>query len=488
TGAVMAVPAHDQRDFEFAHKYDIPVRIVIQPPDGELSPDGMTEAYEATGTMVNSGDFDGIPSDLGFEDVCDLLELRGWGERAVNYRLRDWLVSRQRYWGAPIPIIYCDSCGTVPVPEEDLPVLLPEDLDVRRDGRSPLPLEKSFYEVECPRCGVEARRETDTMDTFVDSSWYYFRFVSPHDDDGPFDVEDAAYWMPVDQYIGGIEHAILHLMYSRFFTKVIYDLGLIDFKEPFSRLLCQGMIIMDGAKMSKSKGNVVTPGDYIDRLGADTLRLYILFLGPPELSKDWNGQGVKGARRFLSRVWRMVQERYVALLSQGEFASGVDEPRHRAMRSLTHRTIKNVTRDIEEFAFNTAVSFIMELVNGIYHYTSDGDVDRDVLGEAVEAAVNLLAPFTPFICEELWQALGKHGSVHQHPWPAFDEELARPEEITLVVQVNGKVRDRIAVPSDISEAEMEAKALACENARKFIALKEVRKVIVVPGKLVNIVV
>ncbi|MCG2795968.1 MAG: leucine--tRNA ligase [Actinomycetia bacterium] len=488
TGAVMAVPAHDQRDFEFAHKYDIPVRIVIQPPDGELSPDGMTEAYEATGTMVNSGDFDGIPSDLGFEDVCDLLESRGWGERAVNYRLRDWLVSRQRYWGAPIPIIYCDSCGTVPVPEEDLPVLLPEDLDVRRDGRSPLPLEKSFYEVECPRCGVEARRETDTMDTFVDSSWYYFRFVSPHDDDGPFDVEDAAYWMPVDQYIGGIEHAILHLMYSRFFTKVIYDLGLIDFKEPFSRLLCQGMIIMDGAKMSKSKGNVVTPGDYIDRLGADTLRLYILFLGPPELSKDWNDQGVEGARRFLSRVWRMVQERYVALLSQGEFASGVDEPRHRAMRSLTHRTIKNVTRDIEEFAFNTAVSFIMELVNGIYHYTSDGDVDRDVLGEAVEAAVNLLAPFTPFICEELWQALGKHGSVHQHPWPAFDEELARPEEITLVVQVNGKVRDRIAVPSDISEAEMEAKALACENARKFIALKEVRKVIVVPGKLVNIVV
>jgi len=488
TGAVMAVPAHDQRDFEFARKYDIPIEVVIQPPDSDLNPDEMTEAYEDPGTMVNSGEFDDMPSLLGIEDVCDLLESNGWGERAVNYRLRDWLVSRQRYWGAPIPIIYCDSCGTVPVPEDDLPVLLPEDLDVRKDGRSPLPLEKSFYKVECPRCGEDARRETDTMDTFVDSSWYYFRFVSPRDREGPFDISDAEYWMPVDQYIGGIEHAILHLLYSRFFTKVIYDLGLIDFKEPFSRLLCQGMIILDGAKMSKSKGNVVTPGKYIDRLGADTLRLYILFLGPPELSKEWSDHGVEGSRRFLSRVWRMVYERYLTPLENGELGSGADEHRDRAMRSLTHRTIKNVTADIEEFTFNTAVSFIMELVNGIYQYTSDGDVDREVLVESVEAAVNLLAPFTPFICEELWQAMGKPGSVHQQPWPSFDEELARPEEITLVVQVNGKVRERIIVPSDISDEEMKARALECENARKFIGEKEIRKVIIVPGKLVNIVV
>ena len=488
TGAVMAVPAHDQRDFEFARKFDIPIEVVIQPPDGDLNPEEMTEAYEDPGTMVNSGEFDGLPSVLGIEDVCDLLESNGWGERAVNYRLRDWLVSRQRYWGAPIPIIYCDSCGTVPVPEDDLPVLLPEDLDVRNDGRSPLPLEKSFYEVACPRCGEDARRETDTMDTFVDSSWYYFRFVSPQDREGPFDTGDAEYWMPVDQYIGGIEHAILHLLYSRFFTKVIYDLGLIDFKEPFSRLLCQGMIILGGAKMSKSKGNVVTPGKYIDRLGADTLRLYILFLGPPELSKEWSDQGVEGARRFLSRVWRMVYERYLTPMENGELGRGADEHRGRAMRSLTHRTIKNVTADIEKFAFNTAVSFIMELVNGVYQYTSGGDVEHEVLVESVEAVVNLLAPFTPFICEELWQAMGKQGSVHQQPWPSFDEELARPEEITLVVQVNGKVRERIIVPSDISDEEMKEMALECENARKFIGEKEIRKVIIVPGKLVNIVV
>ncbi|MBU4175287.1 MAG: leucine--tRNA ligase [Actinobacteria bacterium] len=488
TGAVMAVPAHDQRDFEFARKFDIPIEVVIQPPDGDLNSEAMTEAYEDPGTMVNSGEFDGLPSVLGIEDVCDLLESNGWGERAVNYRLRDWLVSRQRYWGAPIPIIYCDSCGTVPVPEDDLPVLLPEDLDVRNDGRSPLPLEKSFFEVACPRCGEDARRETDTMDTFVDSSWYYFRFVSPQDREGPFDTGDAEYWMPVDQYIGGIEHAILHLLYSRFFTKVIYDLGLIDFKEPFSRLLCQGMIILDGAKMSKSKGNVVTPGEYIDRLGADTLRLYILFLGPPELSKEWSDQGVEGARKFLSRVWRMVHERYLTPMENGEFGRGADEHRGRAMRSITHCTIKNVTADIEEFAFNTAVSFIMELVNGVYRYTSGGDVDREVLVESVEAVVNLLAPFTPFICEELWQAMGKQGSVHQQPWPSFDEELARPEKITLVVQVNGRVRERIIVPSDISDEEMKAMALECENARKFIGEKEIRKVIIVPGKLVNIVV
>jgi leucyl-tRNA synthetase len=487
TGAVMAVPAHDQRDFEFARKYGLPVRIVIQPPGAELVADDMTEAYEDPGTMVASGAFDGTPSEEGKEAVCDMLEANGWGARAVNYRLRDWLVSRQRYWGAPIPIIYCDKCGTVPVPEDDLPVLLPEDLALAEGGKSPLPVTESFYSVDCPRCGGPAKRETDTMDTFVDSSWYYFRYVSPHAGQAPFEPVDVEAWMPVDQYIGGIEHAILHLLYSRFFTKVIHDLGLSEFDEPFSNLLCQGMITKDGAKMSKSKGNVVTPGDYIDRLGADTLRLYILFMGPPELSKDWSDAGVEGAHRFLGRLWRMVHERYLPFIEAGGQPDG-EASRHRAMRSLTHRTVMNVTRDTEQFAFNTAVSFIMELVNGVYHYTSEGAPGCEVLTEAVCTSIQLLAPFAPFMTEELWEVIGRVGSVHEQPWPEYDEELARPEEVTLVVQVNGKVRDRITVPADIAEDEMKAVALAAENTRRHIEGRDIRKVVVVPGKLVNIVV
>jgi leucyl-tRNA synthetase len=322
------------------------------------------------------------------------------------------------------------------------------------------------------------------MDTFVDSSWYYFRYVSPRDEDAPFDPEQTRYWMPVDQYIGGIEHAIMHLLYSRFFTKVIHDLGLIDFKEPFSNLLCQGMITKDGAKMSKSKGNVVTPGEYIDRLGADTLRLYILFMGPPEVSKDWSDAGVEGAHRFLGRVWRMVRERYLPVAGGGE----PDAAKARALQSATHRTIMNVTRDLGEFAFNTAVSFIMELVNAVYQYTAEGPVDREVLGFAVRSAISLLAPFAPFITEELWQVMGEEGSVHSAPWPSYDEGLARPEEVTLVVQVNGKVRDRLTVAADIPSEEMRERALACENTRRFVGDKEIRKVVVVPGKLVNIVI
>jgi leucyl-tRNA synthetase len=488
TGAVMAVPAHDQRDFEFARKYGLPVRVVIQPPDRELVADQMTEAYEDPGTMVNSDRFSGTPNEQGKEDICDMLEANGWGARAVNYRLRDWLVSRQRYWGAPIPIIYCDDCGTVPVPEKDLPVVLPEDLQLAEGGKSPLPLSESFYGVACPSCGKPARRETDTMDTFVDSSWYYFRYVSPRAGEAPFDPEECRYWMPVDQYIGGIEHAILHLLYSRFFTKVLADLGLIGFSEPFTNLLCQGMITRDGAKMSKSKGNVVTPGDYIDRLGADTLRLYILFMGPPELSRDWSDQGVEGSHRFLGRVWRMVHERYLPAAAARVGGVEAGDTRHRAMRALTHATIANVTRDVEEFAFNTALSFIMELVNGVYHYTSEGEVDVEVLDEAVRAVLSLLALFAPFICEELWRAMGEKVSIHQQPWPLYDEELARPEEITVVVQVNGKVRDKLIFTAGIRDEEMKERALACENTRKFIGDREIRKVIVVPGKLVNIVV
>jgi leucyl-tRNA synthetase len=487
TGAVMAVPAHDQRDFEFARKYDLPIRVVIQPPDTTLVPDQMEAAYEDPGTMFDSGSFTGTPNDDGKEKVCDMLEAEGWGQRAINYRLRDWLVSRQRYWGAPIPIIYCEKCGTVPVPEKDLPVLLPEDLVLAEGGKSPLPLEASFYEAPCPACGGPGKRETDTMDTFVDSSWYYFRYVSPRDERAPFDIDEARYWMPVDQYIGGIEHAILHLLYSRFFTKVISDLGLIDFNEPFTNLLCQGMITKDGAKMSKSKGNVVTPGKYLDRLGADTLRLYILFMGPPELSKDWSDAGVEGAHRFLGRVWRLVYERYQPALEKGGAAQGPPS-RHRAMESLTHRTVMNVTRDIEQFAFNTAVSFIMELVNGIYRYEADEGADLAVLEHAVRTTLELLAPFAPFITEELWEGISGGGSVHEQPWPGFDEALARPEEVTLVVQINGKVRDKVTVPADIAEDDMKERAMSSANAVKHIEGREILKVIVVPGKLVNIVV
>jgi len=485
TGAVMAVPAHDQRDFEFAMKYGLPVRVVIQPPDGVLVPDEMLEAYENEGTMADSGQFDGTPSELGRDEVCNYLAEKEFGERAVNYRLRDWLVSRQRYWGAPIPVVYCDSCGTVPVPEEDLPVVLPEDLQLDEHGRSPLPGEESFYNTKCPSCGGDARRETDTMDTFVDSSWYYFRYVSPQDENHPFEPDEAAYWMPVDQYIGGIEHAILHLLYSRFFTKVIFDMGMIDFKEPFSRLLCQGMITKDGAKMSKSKGNVVTPGDYIERFGADTLRLYVLFMGPPEQNKDWSDHGVEGAHRFLGRTWRLVHERYIPM-DAGEAADGTGSGRE--MISLVHRTIRNVTRDLEEFAFNTAVSFIMELVNEAYRYSSSGEADKHVMREAVEATLKLLAPFAPFITEELWRVLGYVESIHAAPWPSFDENLAEPEVITMVVQVNGKVRDRIRVPAGISGEEMKKLALEGENALKHIGDRRVRKIIVVPGKLVNVVI
>ena len=485
TGAVMAVPAHDMRDFEFARKFGLPIKVVIQPPGGELVPEEMTMAYEEPGVMVDSGEFSGMPSEEGKNAICDYLEREGFGRRAVNYRLRDWLVSRQRYWGVPIPIVYCDKCGTVPVPEDELPVLLPEDLELREGGKSPLPLEKSFYETSCPRCGARAKRETDTMDTFVDSSWYFFRYVTPHEDSLPFGVEEVKHWMPVDQYIGGIEHAIMHLLYSRFFTKVIYDMGLIDFKEPFLNLLCQGMITKDGAKMSKSKGNVVTPGEYIERLGADTLRLYLLFLGPPEAGKDWTDEGVEGTHRFLGRVWRMVHERFLPKLSDKR------EPSQQglSLRKFTHATIEKVTRDIDQFAFNTAISFIMELVNEIYRVTSDDNFsDIDALGEAVETVLNLLAPFAPFLTEELWHVIGHQRSIHLEPWPEADPLLSRPDEFTLVVQVNGKVRDRIKVAVGTNDKELEKIALESEKAKPYVAGREIKKIIVVPEKLVNIVV
>jgi len=490
TGAVMAVPAHDQRDFEFARKYGLPVRVVIQPPGGGLREEEMERAYEDPGIMVRSGPFEDLDSEEGRTRlVPDFLEEKGWGRRTVNYRLRDWLISRQRYWGVPIPIIYCDRCGMVPVPEEDLPVLLPEDVQFVFEGPSPLERCEEFVRTTCPRCGGEARRETDTMDTFVDSSWYFLRYVSPRLEEAPFDPRAVRYWLPVDQYIGGIEHAIMHLLYSRFFTKVLKDLGMVEFDEPFTNLLCQGMVVMGGAKMSKSKGNVITPEQFIDDYGADTLRLFILFLGPPEADKEWSDSGIEGAHRFLHRVWRLVR-RYLEILTFKTQPVPQDSEVLKRLSHLTHRTVKKVTEDIERFAFNTAIAAIMEFTNGLYReIEACPDAFNTFEGhEAIRALVLLLAPFAPFITEELWEELGGEFSVHQQPWPEYDPQLARSERIVMVAQVNGKVRDRIEVDADIDGEEMKRLALQSPRMRKNLEGREIVKVVVVPGKLVNVVV
>jgi leucyl-tRNA synthetase len=489
TGAVMAVPAHDQRDFEFARKYELPIRVVIRPPESGLQPETMSEAYVDIGTMVASGPFEGLNSEEGKTvAVPRYLEEKGWGERTVNYRLRDWLISRQRYWGVPIPIIYCPKCGMVPVPEEDLPVLLPEDVSFEFEGPSPLERSREFRETTCPHCGELAERETDTMDTFVDSSWYYIRYASPDAEEAAFDKGKVAYWLPVDQYIGGVEHAIMHLLYSRFFTKVLKDLDLVDFDEPFVNLLCQGMVVMGGAKMSKSKGNVITPDQFIERYGADTLRLFILFLGPPEADKEWSESGIDGSHRFLHRVWRLVH-RYLDILTFKTQPVPEDSEVLKRLSYLSHRTIKKVTEDIERFSFNTAIAAIMEFNNGLYKEIEEyPDAFNSYAGhEAIRSLVMLLAPFAPFISEELWYELGGEFSVHQRPWPEYDPQLARAECITLVAQVNGKVRDRIEVDADISSQEMERVALLSPRVQANLEGKSVSKVIVVPGKLVNIV-
>jgi leucyl-tRNA synthetase len=490
TGAVMAVPAHDQRDFEFARKYGLPIRVVIQPPGEELDPDAMVEAYVDPGTMINSGRFDGTDSETGkLEVIPDFLEENGWGERTVNYRLRDWLISRQRYWGVPIPIVYCDRCGMQPVPDVDLPVLLPEDVQFIFEGPSPLERSQEFRNTVCPSCGGPAVRETDTMDTFVDSSWYYIRYASPRDDTQAFDAEAVRYWLPVDQYIGGIEHAIMHLLYSRFFTKVLKDLGLVEFDEPFTNLLCQGMVVMGGAKMSKSKGNVITPDQFFALYGADTLRLFILFLGPPEADKEWSESGIDGAHRFLHRVWRLV-ERYTSILTFKTQPVPEDSEALKRLSFLTHATIKKVTGDIERFAFNTAIAAIMEFTNGLYKVIDESpDAFNTYEGhEAMRSLVLILAPFAPFIAEELWEELGGEFSVHTQPWPEFDPDLANAERITLVVQINGKVRERIEVDADISGQEMEKVAMASPRISGLLEGKEIVKTVTVPGKLVNIVI
>ncbi|WP_425060680.1 Leucine--tRNA ligase [Sporomusa carbonis] len=491
TGAVMGVPAHDQRDWEFADKYGLAKKIVVQPADKELNLSEMTGAYDGQGIMVNSGEFSGLDNETGKVKIAQWFEDQGIGKRRINYRLRDWLISRQRYWGAPIPIIYCPDCGTVPVPKNQLPVMLPENVSFASGSVSPLAKAEEFVNCTCPKCGGKARRETDTMDTFICSSWYYFRYTSPHSKDEPFDPDKANYWMPVDQYIGGIEHAILHLLYSRFFTKVLKDAGLVNVNEPFKNLLTQGMVIKDGAKMSKSKGNVVSPEEIIGKYGADTARLFILFAAPPERDLEWSDQGVEGAYRFLGRLWRIVG--HYAPLVKTE-ASPYDPKQltkeEKELRRILHITIKRVTEDVgQRFNFNTAISAIMELVNAMYALREQGVTPNAALArEVVSGLLKMLAPFAPHITEELWSETINEGSVHKQFWPVFDAAAIEVEEVEIVLQINGKVRDKVVVPVGLTAKELEKLALGQEKVQALIAGKQVVKVISVPQKLVNIVV
>ncbi|MFH1245865.1 MAG: class I tRNA ligase family protein, partial [Candidatus Omnitrophota bacterium] len=474
-----------QRDFEFARKYNLPIEVVIDNPEEALDARTMRQAYVNDGIMVHSGPFDGIDNRQAQDKIVQFLTAKGKGGKTVHFRLRDWLISRQRYWGAPIPIIYCEECGQVPVAENDLPVLLPEKVEFKPQGESPLKRASDFVKTRCPRCKKEAVRETDTMDTFVDSSWYYLRYLSPHDQDRPFDAGIVNKWLPVDQYIGGVEHAILHLLYSRFITKVFYDQGLISFDEPFKRLFTQGMIVKDGAKMSKSKGNVVSPDELIARYGADTVRLYTLFIGPPEKDAEWNDLGVEGAWRFLNRVWKAV-ERPASGPSEKTPQSDMSKA-GAALRRKTHLTIKKVTGDIEqEFHFNTAISAIMELVNEIYKAFNEA-VNHAILREALESAVILLSPFVPHIAEEMWQKLGKNNSIFQCSWPVYDKQAIDTEEILIVVQVNGKVRAKITVPAEIEDEELKKIVLEDAKVSVWIGSQPVKNMLIVPKKLVSIV-
>jgi len=485
TGAVMSVPAHDQRDYEFAIKYDLPIQQVIKPAD-DSDFDFSKAAFTEKGVLVNSGEFDGLNFQAAFDAIANKLAAETKAERKVNYRLRDWGVSRQRYWGTPIPIIYCDDCGAVPVPEQDLPVLLPEDVVVDGSG-SPIKSMPEFYQCSCPSCGKPATRETDTFDTFFESSWYYARFASADNDKTMLD-ERADHWLPVDQYIGGIEHAVLHLLYARFFHKLLRDEGLVKGDEPFKNLLTQGMVLKDGAKMSKSKGNTVDPQSLIDQYGADTARLFMMFAAPPELSLEWSDNAVEGANRFLKRLWRAVQEHAENGLAQGNFSdelsSGASD-----LRRLAHQTLQKVTDDLgRRHTFNTAIAAVMELLNALGKFTETDKAATAVRQEVLEFAVLMLSPITPHICHVLWQQLGHENAVVNADWPVVDEAALKQDKIELMVQVNGKLRSKLLVATTASQADIETLALADDNAQRFIDGKTVRKVIVVPGRLVNIVV
>ena len=489
TGAVMAVPTHDQRDFEFARKYALPLQVVIQPEGETLDPLSMAAAFTEVGILTNSSQFDGLRSDSAKEAIADFLEQEGIGKKTVNFRLRDWGISRQRYWGNPIPIIYCKACGVVPVPDQDLPVRLPMDVEFTGEGGSPLAKIDSFINVTCPLCGQPARREADTMDTFVQSSWYFLRYCCPDLLDGPLDSERVDYWMSVDQYIGGIEHAVMHLLYARFFTKVLRDLGYITCDEPFTKLLTQGMVIKDGAKMSKSKGNVVDPNGLIDRYGADTARLFSLFAAPPEKDLDWSDQGVDGSFRFLNRVWKLVHDRLDLINNSKTVNLSALTGEERTLRRAVHKTIRKVTEDIEErFHFNTAIAAVMELLNVLQGAELATPQYGAVMKEALGSLVQMLAPFVPHITEELWQRMGHHTPLSETPWPDYDREAVVDDEVLVVIQVNGKLRSKFTVPAGTDEEAMKSIALADEKLLPFIEGKQVRKVICIPGKLVNIVV
>ncbi len=484
TGAVMGVPSGDQRDFLFAKKYDLPMIPVVSATGEDVQAADMTEAYVEPGKLINSGAYTGMDNVAAMEAIVEALGEKEAGRKTVNYRLRDWLISRQRFWGAPIPIVYCDHCGTVAVPEDQLPVRLPEDVDFKPTGESPLNDAPDFVHTTCPKCGGPARRETDTMDTFVCSSWYFMRYTDAQNTTLPFAKDKADKWLPVDQYIGGVEHAILHLLYARFFTKVLKDRGLVSAEEPFKNLLTQGMVLKDGAKMSKSKGNIVSPEDIMRTYGADTARLFILFAAPPERDLEWNDSAVEGCYRFLGRVYRFVQ-RYLAA-SEG----GGDPAREKELRYLAHTSLARITEDIDQrFNFNTAVSAIMELVNGLYAAMDAYDDNRSpAIDEATDILVHVLAPFVPHLAEELWAALGHEASVHLETWPQYDESALVQDEVEMVVQINGKVREHITVDVALSKEEVAEQALADERVQALIAGKTVRKTIVVPKKLINFVV
>jgi len=490
TGAIMAVPAHDDRDFEFARKYGLRVHPVIQPASGALDGSTMTESYNGPGLVTGSGEFNGLSSEAAVAQMIAHARAKGIGAEKTAYRLKDWLISRQRYWGTPIPVVYCEKDGVVGVAESDLPIVLPADAPFTGEGGNPLEKVEAFVKAVCPRCGGPARRETDTMDTFVDSSWYFYRYCSPKTDTAPFDKAQVKYWFPIDLYVGGIEHAILHLVYSRFWTKVMKDLGLIDWVEPVTRLFPQGMVHKDGEVMSKSKGNTIAPDDVIKRYGADTLRLYILFAAPPELSMEWSETGIEGPHRFLQRVWRLVQKHAATGRPRRAALSGLSES-GAALRRKVHQTIARVTGDIDErIHLNTAVAALMELTNEAYRLEDGltGESDEAALAEALDTLVLLLSPFAPHACEQMWRDLGHPKSLVDEPWPMADEAAMRETSVEVAVQVNGKIRARVQVPSDADEAAHKVIALQDPAVKPHVDGKTLVKAVIVPGRLINLVV